>query len=255
MRRYRGLQAYFFILPFSKQAILTKPLFPVWRGWRDKRNFQRILEAAKVIQHNMRRYLTMKRYEEQRLVKLLDDSTENLNSEEDQMLPKNTDIGFNYTLPEPHSLLLDETKRNQVLSSFHSRTVGSWFDPLEMNSDEFTPQAGFTALGSKQMTFNLTRGHISPLVLLMGNYNIARKHRQPGTADKQNLTVQTVNRSSAILSRRDIEKVNLFMFSSVLDLRSSLYYYLRCMAERERKTDTEVSCDKAVLSSDFYLPM
>ena len=203
----------------------------------------------------MGRYLTMKRYEEQRLVKLLDDSTENLNSEEDKLLPKNTDIVFNYTLPEPHSLLLDETKRNQVLSSFHSRTVGSWFDPLEMNSDEFTPQAGFTALGSKQMTFNLTRGHISPLVLLMGNYNIARKHRQPGTADKQNLTVQTVNRSSAILSRRDIEKVNLFMFSSVLDLRSSLCLSFRCITERERKTETEVPCDQAVLSSNHYLLM
>ena len=208
-----------FILPFSKQVILTKPLFPVWRGWRDKTNFQRTLEAAKVIQHNMRRYLTMKRFEEQRLVKLNGgDSTENLNSEstpeEDQVQTKNTCICFN-TLPILRS-------RNQVFSSLLSFTAGSWFDPLEMNTDEFTPQTNFTTLGSKQLTFSLTRGNISPLLLLMANFNITRKCRQPGTADNQNLTAQTVNRSSAILSRRDIEKVIALCIALVLDLQWAL---------------------------------
>jgi len=184
----------------------------VWRGWRAKKNFQRTLEATKVIQHHVRRYLTLKRLEEQRLVKLdgCNLATEEFNNEtiteEDSVLTENTRKPLQ-TFPIPRPFTLDEATTQQVPSCFVSRTVGSWFDSLEMNAEEFTPQDCFSALGNKQVTFTLTRGNISPLALLMCNFNIAKTHTQVLTADNRSLTMKKVNRGSAIISRRDVEKV------------------------------------------------
>ena len=55
------------------------------------------------------------------------------------------------------------------------------------------------------MTFNVTRGHVSPLALLMCNFSPAKPRVHD--ADKLSLTMLSVNKSSAIISRRDIEKV------------------------------------------------
>ena len=58
---------------------------------------------------------------------------------------------------------------------------------------------------SGQMTFNFTRGHVSPLAMLMCNFSPAKPRFHD--ADKLSLTVMSVNKSSAIISHRDIEKV------------------------------------------------
>ena len=55
------------------------------------------------------------------------------------------------------------------------------------------------------MTFNFTRGHVSPLAMLMCNFSPAKP--RVDDADKLSLTMMSVNKSSAIISRRDIEKV------------------------------------------------
>ena len=58
---------------------------------------------------------------------------------------------------------------------------------------------------SGHMTFNFTRGHVSPLAMLMCNFSPAKP--LVNNADKLSLTMMSVNKSSAIISRRDIEKV------------------------------------------------
>lgn len=203
-----------YILPFPKQANLTKILFFLaWRGWKARRNFQRILEAVEVIQYHTRRYLTLKRFEEQHLVELnAENSTDEFNNEtipEEEPVLRGSSRLSSQTPLITLSFSPEETAKRNALSSFVSRTVGSWFDPLEMSSEELKPQIFFSALCNKQMTFNLTRGNISPLAVLMGKFGTAKTHPQARTAGKQSSRLQTVNRRSAIISRRDIEKVTV----------------------------------------------
>ena len=89
--------------------------------------------------------------------------------------------------------------------------VGSWFEPLTEKPVQCSPQNYFWApcsASSGQMTFNFTRGHVSPLALLMCNVSPAKPRIDD--ADKLSLTMMSVNKSSAIISRRDVEKVTCF---------------------------------------------
>ena len=170
--------------------------------------FWRIQEAARVIQRHTRRYFTLKRHKEECLKKLNSDTlgeklTNETLSEENFALVENASINIP-TSPLPRRFSLVETTSHnfRFFSTLASRAEGSWFDPLKTKPDEFTPQ---------QMTFNLTRGHISPLAVLMGNFNHAKP--RVDAAGKQSFTIQLVNKSSAIMSRRDIERVRFLLFS------------------------------------------
>ena len=112
----------------------------------------------------------------------------------------------------PRSFLPAEITSRHLgfLSSLASRagTVGSWFEPLGKKPVQFSPQNYFwvpCSASSRQMTFNFSRGHVSPLALLMCNFSLAKPRVHD--ADKLSLTMLSVNKSSAIISRRDIEKV------------------------------------------------
>ena len=172
-----------------------------------------------VIQHHTRRFLALKRLEQEHLVNFNSESLmEEFNSEtipeDDLELTENTGI-TSQSLPMPSSFSFAEDTEHRVLSGFVSSTARSWFDPLETNTNVFTQQS-FSALYNKQMTFNdLTRGNVSPLSLLMCNFSQRKMRPQVCTTDKQVFTTQTVNRSSAIISRRDIEKVT-FVYLSLL---------------------------------------
>lgn len=180
-------------------------------------------KATRVIQRHVRRYLTLKRFKEECIKNALnsDLTTEELSnetlSEEISALTESTSTNFSTSPMETASRHLG------FLPNLESRAVGSWFDPLETKSDEFSPQNYFSQQKSRQMTFNLTRGRVTPLAILMCNSNNAKPHST--TADEQSFTVSRlpVNRRSTILSRRDIEKVTryhksffmLLLFTSV----------------------------------------
>ncbi|XP_020608995.1 uncharacterized protein LOC110047595 isoform X2 [Orbicella faveolata] len=108
------------------------------------------------------------------------------------------------SLPQCVSPAKTTSRHFGFLSSLLSR-AGSWFDPLETKPDKFTPDNYFSAPCAGQMTFNFTRGHISPLAMLMCNFSPAKP--RVDDADKLSLTMLSVNKSSAIISRRDIEKM------------------------------------------------
>ena len=175
--------------------------FSVWRGWIAKRNYQKRLQAAQVIQHYFRCWLT-KRREQRRLVEFSGDiSAENIGN---QSTPG--------ALETPRCSLADENKGNKAPSHFVSFAKDSWFDQLATKTGNFTPHPLHSSvLARKQMTFSFVRGHnsFSPLAVLMANCNAAKIPLKRSSANKQNFTIQTANRSSAILSRREIEKVVL----------------------------------------------
>ncbi|KAL9980241.1 hypothetical protein ACROYT_G008799 [Oculina patagonica] len=183
----------------------------VWRASKAKRNFLKLQEAARVIQRYTRHYLTLKRLKEECLKKLNSDTleeeiTNETLSEVNPALTENAGINIPTSpLPKPFSYVETTSRHFGFLSSLASHAVGSWFDPLKTKPDEFAQQNYFSAPCSTQMTFNLTRGHVSPLAMLMGNFNHGKP--QAGNTGKLSFMVQSVNKSSAIISRRDIEKV------------------------------------------------
>ena len=194
--------------------------FSVWRGWRTKINFQRIQEAVKVIQRNTKRYFTLKRLQEECNVKLKSDTSTDDNEtfpEHNPVLKDNAPQNFP-SLSLPRSFSPAETTIRQF--GFLS-TVGSWFDPLETKPDQFTPQSYFAAPCAGQMALESNRRHISPLAMLMCNFSPAKPWVED--AEKLSLTMLSVNKSSAIISRRDIEKVTCLYKSLSFRLSSVLF--------------------------------
>ena len=57
------------------------------------------------------------------------------------------------------------------------------------------------------MTFNFTRGHLRPLATLTCNFGPAIAKPRAHDADKLRVTMLSVYKSLAIISRRDIEMV------------------------------------------------
>lgn len=186
-------------------------------------NFRIIQEAAKVIQCYTRRYFTLKRLKEECLEKLNSHtSTEEFNKEtfpeEAPLLTENAVKHFQSSPQPGHISLVETTSRRHFgfLSRLAARAVGSWFDPLKTKPDEFTPQNYFSAPYNRQMTFSLSRRHVaSPLAMLMCNFNHAKRQPRSDNAGKQSFTIQPVNISSDIISRRDIEKVSFTSLFSV----------------------------------------
>lgn len=99
-----------------------------------------------------------------------------------------------------------------LVSSLASRAMAYWFDrgfdPLKTKPDEFTPPNHWASPYKRQMTSNWSRGHISPLAMLMGFGQSYHHPRADTAADGQIYTMQSVNKSCTIISRRDIEKVS-----------------------------------------------
>ena len=164
----------------------------------------------KVIQRHAKRYFALNRLQEECNVRLKSD----LSLEEffDETFPKDKAPLIFPTLLLPRSFSPTEiTSRHlKFLSTLAPRTgaVGFWFDPLEKRPDQFSPQNYIWApcsASSGQTTFNFTRGHVSPLAMLTCNFCPAKP--RVGDADKLSLTKMSINKSSAIISRRDIEKV------------------------------------------------
>lgn len=192
-------------------------------------NFRRIQEAVKVIQRHTKRYFTLKRIQEECNVKLRSDTSaeEFFNEtfpEENPVLMDNAPMDFpTSSLPRSFSLVQTSARHFGFLSTLASRAVGSWFDPLETKPDQFTPQNYFSAPCSRQMTFNFTRGHVSPLAMLTCYFSPAKPRVE--NAHKLSLTTLPVNKSSAIISRRDIEKVTCLYESSFVQSEQGLGFY------------------------------
>ena len=183
----------------------------------------------KVIQRNTKRYFELKRLREECNVKLKSDTSaeEFLNEtlpDENPALKDNAPLNFPpSSLPRSFSPAETTIRQFGFLSSLASRAGGSWFDPLEKKPDQFSPLNYFSAPCSRQMTFDLTRGHVSPLAMLMRNFSPA-KPRVDDT-DKLSLTMLSVNKSSAIISRRDIEKVVYLNESHFVQSMQRLGFY------------------------------
>ena len=130
------------------------------------------------------------------------------------VLTENTSIALRH-LPVSPLFPSGEVTKRHVLPSLVSSTSGSWFNPCKTNCDEFS-QNSFFWLHNKELSFNLTRNTISPLAVLISNFSQGKIPPHVSTVDKQLSSTQMVNTSSAIISRRDIEKVMplLFSFSS-----------------------------------------
>ena len=191
----RDASGFCFTIPKHKSLF-----FSVWRGWRTKINFQRIQEAVKVIQRNTKRYFALKRLQVCN-VKLKSDTSAEDDSEtfpeHNPELRKNAPLNY-----APSSLLRSFSTIRQF--GFLS-AEGSWFDPLETKPDQFTLQSYTAAPCARKMALELNRRHISPLAMLMYNFSPAQPRAE--YADKLSSTMLSVNKSSAIVSRRDIEKV------------------------------------------------
>jgi len=174
-------------------------------------NFQRIQEAVKVIQRTTKRYFALKRLQEECNVKLKSDtSVEEFFNEtlphENPALKDNEPLNFP-TSPLPRCFSSSKTTPRQFefISSLASRAGGSWFDPLETRPNQFTPQNNFLALCSRQISFDFTTGHVSPVDMLMCNFSFPKP--QVDDKNKPSVRMLPVNKSSAIISRRDIEKM------------------------------------------------
>ena len=103
--------------------------------------------------------------------------------------------------------------------------VGSWFEPLEKKPDQFSPQNYIwtpCSVSIGQMTFNFTRGHVTPLAMLMCSFSPAKP--RVDVADKLSITMMSVNKSSAILSRREIEKVTWLYESFFVQVEQCLWF-------------------------------
>ncbi|XP_074635591.1 unconventional myosin-XIX-like isoform X1 [Acropora palmata] len=184
----------------KKRKAAAVTIQSVWRDWMAKRNFQRRLKAAQVIQHYIRRYLALKRSRERCVAKLVGGISEN------QVNAGKLSPAFT----KNNCTDLKSVERLQFLSADGGKgcQTPSWFDQLDdTKNGKFTPTCS-VFLGSKRFTLSSVRGHqrINPLAALMSNCNAAKINSQGSSANKQNLGIQTVNRSSAILSRRDIAK-------------------------------------------------
>ena len=207
LRRQRSdVMRRIFVLKLSKLIHSQLTFILVWRGWMAKRNFQRRLKAAQVIQHYIRRYLALKRSRERCVAKLVGGISEN------QVNAGKLSPAFT----KNNCTDLKSVERLQFLSADGGKgcQTPSWFDQLDdTKNGKFTPTCS-VFLGSKRFTLSSVRGHqrINPLAALMSNCNAAKINSQGSSANKQNLGIQTVNRSSAILSRRDIAKVFFFFF-------------------------------------------
>lgn len=185
----------------KKRKAAAVTIQSVWRGWMAKKNFQRRLKAAQVIQHYIRRYLALKRSRERCLAKLVGGISENeVNA--GKLSPAFTKNNCTH---------LKSVEKQQFLSADGGKgsQTSSWFDQLDNTENgKFTPSTCSVFLRSERFTLSSVRGHqrINPLAVLMSNYNAAKINSEGSSTNKQNLGIQTVNRSSAILSRRDIEK-------------------------------------------------
>ena len=174
-------------------------------------NFQRIQEAVKVIQRTTKRYLALKRLQEECNIKLKSDTS--VEEFFNESLPhKNPALNDNAPLNFPTSPVLrcfssskTTPRQFEFISSLASRAGGSWF----------TPQNYFSAPCSRQISFNFSRGHVSAVAMLMCNFGPVK--RRVDDTDKLSVTMLPVNKSSAIISRRHIEKVtscmNVLLFS------------------------------------------
>ncbi|KAM7430002.1 Unconventional myosin-XIX [Porites harrisoni] len=183
----------------------------VWRGWKAIKNFKKTLKAIKVIQNHARKCLMLKRLNEHKRLLTVD----NYNLEKDFI--NETILERNSVLTENTGILLrhlsvsplfpsGEVIKRHALPSLVSSTSGSWFNPFKTNCDEFS-QNNFFWLYNKELSFNLTRNTISPLAVLISNFSQGKIPPQACTVDKQLSSKQMVNTSSAIISRRNIEKV------------------------------------------------
>lgn len=193
-------------------------------------NFQRIQEAVKVIQRTTKRYFALKRLQEECNVKLKSDtSVEEFFNEalphENSALKDNAPLNFP-TSPLPRCFSSSKTTPRQFefISSVASRAGGSWFDPLETRPNQFTPQNNFLALCSRQISFDFTTGHVSPVAMLMCNFNSPKP--QVDDKNKPSVRMLPVNKSSAIISRRDIEKVTYLYESFFVQSKESLGSFL-----------------------------
>ena len=183
----------------------------------------------KVIQRHAKRYFALKRLQEECNVRLKSDTSveqffdETFPDENSALKDKAPLIFPTSSLPLSFSPAETATSRHLGFhSSLASRAgaVGSWFEPLEKTPDQFSLQnyiwAPCIAI-SGQMTINVTRGHVSPLAMLMCNFSLAKPRvdnadfhpakPRGNDADKLSLTMLSVNKSLKIISRRDIEKV------------------------------------------------
>ena len=203
---------------FYKQSDRNYFLFSVWRGWKAIKNFKKTLKAIKVIQNHARKCLMLKRLNEHKRLLTVD----NYNLEKDFI--NETILERNSVLTENTCILLrhlsvsplfpsGEVIKRHALPSLVSSTSGSWFNPFKTNCDD---SDSFFWLYNKELSFNLTRNTISPLAALISNFSQGKIPPQACTVDKQLSSKQMVNTSSAIVSRRNIEKVMplLISFSS-----------------------------------------
>ena len=174
----------------------------------------------KVIQRNTKRYFALKRLQEECDVKFKNDTS----AEDDNETFPEHNPGQKDNAPlnfPPTSLLRSFSPAETTIRQFgFLSTVGSWFDPLETKPDQFTPQSYFAAPCAGQMALESNRRHISPLAMLMCNFSPAKP--QVKDAEKLSLTMLSVNKSSAIISRRDIEKVTCLYESLSFSLISVL---------------------------------
>lgn len=193
-------------------------------------NFQRIQEAVKVIQRTTKRYLALKRLQEECNIKLKSDTS--VEEFFNESLPhKNPALNDNAPLNFPTSPVLrcfssskTTPRQFEFISSLASRAGGSWFDPLETRPNQFTPQNIVLALCSRQISINFARGHVSPVAMLMCNFSSPKP--QVDDKNKTSARMLRVNKSSAIISRRDIEKVTYLCESFFVRSRQSLGFSL-----------------------------
>lgn len=203
---------------FYKQSDRNYFLFSVWRGWKAIKNFKKTLKAIKVIQNHARKCLMLKRLNEHKRLLTVD----NYNLEKDFI--NETILERNSVLTENTGILLRHLSVSPLFPSLVSSTSGSWFNPFNTNCDEFS-QNSFFLLYNKELSSNLTRNTISPLAVLISNFSQGKIRPQACTVDKQLSSKQMVNTSSAIISRRNIEKVMplLISFSSCFNIFCRLY--------------------------------
>jgi len=180
-------------------------------------------EAVKVIQRNTKRYFALKRLQEECDVKLKSDTSA---EDDNETFPEhNSGPQDNAPLNFPPSTLQRSFSPAETTSrqfGFLS-TAGSWSDPLETKPKTFTPQSYFAAPCARQMALELNRRHKRPLAMLVCNFSPA----QPRVVDaeKLSLTMLSVNKSSTIISRRDIEKVTYWYGSFFAVTEQCLGFY------------------------------
>ncbi|XP_022793061.1 unconventional myosin-XIX-like isoform X2 [Stylophora pistillata] len=190
-----------------EQRRMTAAVFiqSAWRGWRAKMNFRRIQEAIRVIQRRVRRHFEVKHLKQEGrsiLNSNSDISTQDFDPR--SFLKAGSALKAESICASPSSpsfsLLETPSRLSGFASSLASCGMSSWFD-------EFTPQNNWLSPSKSQMTINSSRGHLSPLGLLMGFGWGNSQTRVQFAAVGKRFAIQLVNKSSTIISRRDIEKV------------------------------------------------